>query len=401
MVNNMLKFFCSLRLTVVLLTLAMLLVFFGTMAQVDLGLYQAQAKYFHSLVVFWSPKGMDWQIPVFPGGYLIGGFLLINLMAAHVKRFKFSWKHFGLFIIHAGIVLLLVGQLCTDLFSVESGMSIREGESKNYSEASKEDELAIIDSSQPDFDQVLSVPCHILAKGGEFVDSRIPFTVHVQRYFPNSEVGELKNKGEAAAATLGSGTHLKVESAPAVTKMDERNVPSAVIELQEAGKTLGSFLVSEWRPESQEFQLGGKTFKLAMRPVRFYKPFSLQLIKFSHDRYMGSDIPMNFSSDVQLINPETKENRRVRIYMNNPLRYGGETFYQSSFDERDPKHKVTILQVVRNPGWLTPYFACLMVAAGMLWQFLSHLTKFVRRPSTSQAPAMASVRVNAKAKRTA
>ena len=39
--------------------------------------------------------------------------------------------------------------------------------------------------------------------------------------------------------------------------------------------------------------------------------------------------------------------------MNSPLRYGGETFYQSGYDENDPK--VTILQVVRNPSWLTPY----------------------------------------------
>jgi hypothetical protein len=63
--------------------------------------------------------------------------------------------------------------------------------------------------------------------------------------------------------------------------------------------------------------------------------------------------------------------------MNNPLRYWGETYYQGSFDRFDPR--VSILQVVRNPGWLTPYVACSLVALGMLVQFLSHLIGFARK----------------------
>ena len=94
---------------------------------------------------------------------------------------------------------------------------------------------------------------------------------------------------------------------------------------------------------------------------RFYKPFSLHLVEFKHDRYPGTDIPKNFSSRVRLQRPDTGEDREVLIYMNNPLRYAGETFYQASFDRDD---QGTILQVVRNPSWLTPYFSCVLVAPG-------------------------------------
>ena len=48
--------------------------------------------------------------------------------------------------------------------------------------------------------------------------------------------------------------------------------------------------------------------------------------------------------------------------MNHPLLYAGETFYQQSFLPGDTG---TILQVVRNPGWLLPYISCVMVALGM------------------------------------
>ena len=45
------KFWCSLRLTVVCLLAALVLVFVGTLAQVDQGLYNAQKKYFRSYLL--------------------------------------------------------------------------------------------------------------------------------------------------------------------------------------------------------------------------------------------------------------------------------------------------------------------------------------------------------------
>jgi hypothetical protein len=76
---------------------------------------------------------------------------------------------------------------------------------------------------------------------------------------------------------------------------------------------------------------------------------------------------------VLLQRPDTGEQREVLIYMNNPLRYAGETYYQSGFD---PDNRGTILQVVRNPSWVTPYLACVLVSAGLLVQFTSHLLRF-------------------------
>ena len=71
--------------------------------------------------------------------------------------------------------------------------------------------------------------------------------------------------------------------------------------------------------------------------------------------------------------PGGGEGREVLIYMNNPLRYAGLTFYQASFD-----NKATILEVVRNPSWLVPYVACGAIALGLVIQFLIHLSAFVR-----------------------
>ena len=63
--------------------------------------------------------------------------------------------------------------------------------------------------------------------------------------------------------------------------------------------------------------------------------------------------------------------------MNNPLRYRGDTLYQSSFD---PKTETgTVLQVVTNSGWMVPYLGCMVVAVGLLGQFMQHLLGFLRK----------------------
>ena len=158
--------------------------------------------------------------------------------------------------------------------------------------------------------------------------------------------------------------------------MDRRDMPSGIVELSTPQGPVGTYLVSAFLPRPQEFTYDGHTYEMTLRLERFYKPFSLHLIEFKHDVYMGTDIPKNFSSRVRLQRPDTGEDREVLIYMNNPLRYAGETFYQASFDTDD---QGTVLQVVHNPSWLTPYFSCILVAAGLVVQFLTHLIPFLKR----------------------
>ena len=135
-------------------------------------------------------------------------------------------------------------------------------------------------------------------------------------------------------------------------------------------------MISAYLARPQEISHAGRTYQIALRPERYYKPFSLHLQEFRHDKYPGTDIPKNFSSRVRILHADTKEDREVLIYMNNPLRYGGETYYQASFDTDD---QGSILQVVRNPSWLTPYLSCVLVGLGLVVQFLTHLIPFLKR----------------------
>ncbi len=169
---------------------------------------------------------------------------------------------------------------------------------------------------------------------------------------------------------------------------------SAYVKLWKKGtnESLGTFLVSRWWSlwwvpglveQPQHVTVDGKSYDLLLRSKRAYKPYSVHLIEFRHDRYMGTDTPKNFSSQVRLTDADRGEDEEVVIYMNHPLRHGGETFYQSGVIEDkllgSGSDQGTILQVVRNPGWLLPYVSCALVALGMLFHFGLHLNQFLVR----------------------
>lgn len=377
----LIKFFTSLRLTVVCLALSIVLVFLGTLAQVDMGLYKAQNEFFRSFLVFWGPKSAAWRIPVLPGGYLVGGVLLINLIASHITRFKLTRAKIGIWMVHFGLILLLLGQLGTDLLSRESTLHLRNGEAKNYSEAERQAELAVIDTTDRDTDEVVAIPQGLLSPKSEIHNRALPFVVRVKQFYANSLVEDRPaNATTTPAATEGIGPLATVKELPRVTEMDRRDVPSAVVEIQTPERSLGTWLVSEYIERPQQFTYNNHTYKLELRPRRYYNAFTIRLLEFRHDLYAGTDIPKNFSSRVQLQRPDTGENREVKIYMNNPLRYASQTFYQASFDQDD---RGTILQVVHNPSWLTPYFACIIVGAGLVIQFMTHLLGFSFKRKTA------------------
>ena len=52
--RQLLKFFSSLQLTVALLSLSMALIFFGTLDQVEYGIWHTQKLYFESFLAVWA-----------------------------------------------------------------------------------------------------------------------------------------------------------------------------------------------------------------------------------------------------------------------------------------------------------------------------------------------------------
>lgn len=404
--NHIFKFFSSLRLTIFLLTSGLILIFFGTLDQVNYGIYFTQQKYFEHVFVLWEypaqwlwGEQLSWLSVPLPGGYLIGPMLILNLACAHFRYFRPSWKKTGIVLIHAGIVLFLLGQLWTQVQQKEYFMWLAEGESKNYVESFHHNEFVIIDKSGEERDRVFSWDAPALKKEGTVLSHPdLPFQIESLWYAKNAAIFPRNSaQGQFPPMPFDRGIGKDQEFVALAMKPtyaeNERNVGTAMVRLRDKNdEALGTWLVSNIFRQKfptrqffpvQSFDHDGKTYQLAIRYKRRYLPADIELLDFNHDRYPGTNIPHNFSSEVR-IHPfeENKSPRDTLIYMNHPLRYAGLTFYQASFADNDTR---SMFQVVRNPARWMPYIACAVVTLGLIVQFTISLLRHTSRQSGSKA----------------
>jgi hypothetical protein len=393
MMRQLRNFLSSIKLTLFLLTASVLLIFFGTLDQVKFGIYFTQQKYFEHVFVIWDyplqwlgGETLQWlQIPL-PGGYLLGPLLIVNLGFAHFRYFRPSWKKIGIPFIHAGVVLLLLGQLWTQLWQTEYFLWLGEGERQNFVEAFHLDEFVLIDKTAEDTDTVYSWDVDAISKTGSTLShADIPFDIEVLWFARNASIFPRPPNATTTFPPMpfdrGLGAERNLVALPQRPTFaeGERNVTSAILRLKDGEDAIGTWLVSnifrqttpmrEFFP-SQRFEHEGRTWELSLRFKRAYLPAEIELLDFKHDRYPGTQIPYNFSSDVRIHEAGTSQGRDTLIYMNHPLRYSGLTFYQASFADNDTK---SMFQVVRNPVRWVPYLACVITTVGLLLQFLVSL----------------------------
>jgi hypothetical protein len=126
----------------------------------------------------------------------------------------------------------------------------------------------------------------------------------------------------------------------------------------------------------QAFSYQGRRWQLVLRARRDYLPFTIRLDRFTHDRYAGTEIPKNFASAIRLRSDDGRDDRKVLISMNHPLRFGGYAFYQAGYANND---RTSVLEAVRNPGWRIPYLSCALIAFGLVLQFGLGLFGFLRK----------------------
>ena len=396
--NVLIDTLASLKLTVLLLILSMILILLGTLEQVHWGIWHVQKVYFSSWLCFYPmDPTAPLQIPL-PAGFTLGALLIINLAFAHVRHFKATAAKVGNLMIHAGLLLLLGGGFVTAIYQEESAMIIPEGEQRNYSEAFREFEIALVQKSAAS-DAVVAIPDSILRdiaakKAPSSVElPGTPYTLVVQTYHPNAMLRAKSQMpdGLALKATQGIGARTELAYKPLPESYDDNkpNAPTAIVELKTKDKSLGTWALNLNLTESfdaQTFEDAGKTYELSLRRTRYYVPFTVQLDKFTHEKYPGTETPKRFASDVTL--KEGASSFPFNISMNQPLRHAGLTFFQSSFGNTKEGKNLSVLQVVRNPGWLIPYISVALMSLGLVWHFGVSLLRFLRGRAAKAAAVL-------------
>ncbi|NBW86420.1 MAG: cytochrome C biogenesis protein, partial [Planctomycetia bacterium] len=318
----------------------------------------------------------------------------------------------GNVLIHVAVGMLMFGQFAFGDRQIEERMSLVEGQTTNVAFRTDEIELALIDTSDDRDDRVTAISGRLLkarAGGEPIACGELPFTVRVKEFFPNST---LVRVGPVAPnpASAGLGTRwLAADKLPEGGATSKMNIASAYVELLErdSGRSLGTHLVTQFLNDQAQLFMGsegdecdtvevaGRPWRLQLRYRREYKPYEVTLDDVRRVDYSASNTPRDYSSYVTFTDPERKTEQKGRIWMNNPVRYRGETFYQSQYSQVDlgggRTGEMTGLQVVENAGWLIPYLACVLAFWGMLVHFGITFVRFADRLEREPAGRRATV----------
>ncbi len=315
----------------------------------------------------------------------------------------------GNVLIHVGVALLMVGQFVFGDRQVEQRLSVVEGEQTNLVFQQDELELAFIDTSDADEDRVLAISeSHIrksLRGDGVIDEPELPCKIKIVQWMPNSTWDPIK-ADEKSPATTGLGLQMIAKPMKTVgaAESNSTNIASAYIELidRKTDQPIETLLVAQHANDREQVYMGGgrdindqvtideKPYEVALRYRREYKPYSVELEDVVRVNYSGSDTPRDYSSHIVIHNHETGETLKGRTWMNNPLRYQGETFYQSSYFNMPTASGESVeaagLQVVENAGWVIPYICCMMVLVGMFAHFGGTFVTFANRYDRGSIP---------------
>ncbi len=295
----------------------------------------------------------------------------------------------GIVLLHLGVAGLMLNEIYVTTTNEEQRMSIAEGQTMSHALDIRATEMAIIDVSDPELDSIVSIPGKLLEKQDLIVSEELPFDVKCLDYIPNSDIARINNSDSISNA--GIGLEWGAKSLPISTGTDTDQAvdfASAYVELIKDGKSLGIYLVTQLRDASRDnsVTVGEKTYQIALRFKTEYKPYAITLDDAQRENYIGTTTPRFFGSEIQLEDFESGISSEQLIWMNNPLRYSGETFYQSQMSELPSGDQISILQIVKNKGWMIPYVCCMFSVVGLLAQFGSSLLGFLEKSRKSPRP---------------
>lgn len=397
--NRLSTLFASHGLACALLIVLFVLTYVGTIAQIDLGLHEAQKRYFDSFFVatpigpMLEPFGI--HLPEFfdrlrlplPGGQLVLILLGLNLIWGGIVRMRQGVATAGILVAHIGLVWMFVAGGVEYLYSDKGALSVYEGDTKSTFVDHYAWEIAIQERVADGKVRELVVPAerfdrlHPQQKAIFHHDS-LPFVLEVTRFVRNSQPS-VATSATPAGVPVVDGFYLR-EIEPSTTA--ESNTAGVYVRLMDKetrtvtpgilwGMPMGDRM--EYLPWT--VTSGKRQIDLVLRKKTYPLPFAIRLTKFSKENHPGITMARAFSSKVVKIEGENETG--VLISMNEPLRHKGYTLFQSSWFPQDEAYRgpvASVFSVVRNPADQWPLYSCLIIAVGLVFHFGRKLLRFLR-----------------------
>ncbi|NOT77921.1 MAG: hypothetical protein HOP07_02820 [Bacteriovoracaceae bacterium] len=156
------------------------------------------------------------------------------------------------------------------------------------------------------------------------------------------------------------------------------NLPQAIVPIQKNGSIIKGDLravrleilgkeywASNYSPLS--VAIGGKKMIVEVTKESLTLPFEIALTQFKMDKDPGTNNPASYESFVKLFSDGKMSTHHV--FMNNPLKHLGYTFYQASYSQDNAGNYNSTLAVNVDQGRFLKYLGSLMLVIGAIWHY--------------------------------
>jgi hypothetical protein len=333
------RFLSSIKLAICLLSFIAAFSVIGTLIPQNKQPVEYINRYGHSLYDIFSKTGMT---DVYSAWWFILLLVLLslNLSVCLFKRIVLKPRFLGTLLVHLSILVVLAGALIGMFYGEKGYMQIREGESINsffsgnkkvvldfyvhlddfiYTESIDPKERLLVRSE--DGELLSEIPVKI---GSQVNIADSGFKVRILRYLPDFI--------------------MDISTKKVVSRSNEPRNPALEVELESNDGGITTFWVFASYPDIHK-----------------------QIEKnFNFSYHWAWRRPKDFISKLRIIKDD-KTVLEQDIRVNSPLKFGGYTFFQSSYDKEH--HNWSGVQVVKDPGVAVVYSGFFLLILGLVMIF--------------------------------
>ncbi len=394
-------------LATTLLVILMLLTWLATLEQVEHGLHMTLEKYFHyskpwvfpdAAIFFKSLSGQDKSLPPLPGGFWVCALLVVNMTLGGIIRMRKGWRTIGVLMSHFAIIFMIVAGGVAQLKEERGVMMLAEkagGGLPNVADFAQSLTETTIEIAEIKDGKTVG-PVRFVKDayyrdldGDERRTVRLPglpfdleLQVYVQHARPVSSASMAPEKGEPVV----DGWFLYSQKPNKESEMDTPGVHARVLDRDGKGGEI--FLLSTLSRAPFTVTADGRTFALSLDKRVWPVPFQVKLVDARSEYHPNTSRPKLFESDIVRI--EDGRESKVFIEMNEPMRYGGMTFYQRTMmngvSGGDREASVSGFEVVKNPSDKWPEYSIYLAGFGLCLHFLIKLGTFLFRGKSNPVP---------------
>ncbi|MBK6895087.1 MAG: cytochrome c biogenesis protein ResB [Alphaproteobacteria bacterium] len=336
----------------IVLPVVMIYLVAGTVAQKYIGLYAATRMFFSSPILWLGPL----PLPGFPVFLAI---ITVNLTLKLIYKSPWTKEKSGIVVTHLGALLLLLGGLFTSLFSAEAYLDLLPGEEKSIVSDYHDREFVFLNAKGQ---ALRSFPANGLDVGKTLRISDPPLVIKILESCGNCSIVA---REDTSGDFKGMAANMSLKPAP-LKMQDEENLTGATFSIQGSSDD-GNYLVLDEVPKLPEIRVDKEIFRFALRKTQRPLPFTVKLLEFRRDLHPGTEMARAYESRVEIIDGPSRW--ETVISMNQPLRYKGYTFFQSSFVQT-PAGEMSVLAVVHNVGRIFPYLSGILMCLGLILHLL-------------------------------